>query len=350
MDNSEILKQVEKITGKKLRCKVPFEQLQFFADGNAYGCCPSLVNNYSLGNIIEKSYEEVWHGQKAQALRDSVLNGDYRFCNLESCISLANLKNDSKYNCSDGEWTETITRKNPKEVHFNIDVACNVCCLMCRDNHLFMSEAEQYEKIIDTKLLPLLEDAEKVYLDGSGEIFASKLCRKLVSKITANYPKIRFNIITNGILADEKNFEELGLKNRITTIELSVHAYTKETYDKIVRGGNYEKLMKNLKYLAELKKKGEIPFIWLNYVVTVYNYKELIDFQKFANELGVNTRIWEYRVWGNAELDRHYDEVAVFEPSHPQYNDFTEIISDKIFESPNCDINNKLRPLSLNGR
>lgn len=347
MEHSEILKKVKEITGKTLKCKVPFEQLQLFADGNAYGCCPSLVNHYKLGNIFNQSYEEIWHGEQAQKLRNSVLNGDYQYCNLESCITFNNLHNDSKYNCSEELWQEIITRKNPKEVHLNIDVSCNARCITCRDIYWNMPESEEYEKIIDEKLMPLLQDAEKVYMNGAGELFASKLCRKLVKKITTNYPNIIFNIITNGILADEENFEALGLTNRVNSIEVSVHALKKETYDKIVRGGNYDKLMKNLKYLADLKRKEEINFVWLNFVVTSYNYKELIDFQKFANDLDVNTRIWEYRVWGNAELDKHYDEVAVFEPTHPEYKDFVKIISNKIFESPNCDINNKLRPLSI---
>ena len=187
MDNSEILKEVKRITGKQLRCTVPFNQLQLFADGNAYVCCPSLVNHYSLGNIFEKSYEEIWHGEKAREFRQSVLDGDYRFCNLSSCITLNYLQSDSKYNCSDEEWQNTISRKNPKEVHLNIDVTCNVACIMCRDKYWTMREAEEYEKIIDTKILPLLQDAELVYMNGSGELFASKLCRTLVKKITSQW-------------------------------------------------------------------------------------------------------------------------------------------------------------------
>ena len=346
MDNSTILQEIKKITGKQLKCKVPFEQLQLFSDGNAYVCCPSLVNNYSLGNIIEKSYEDVWYGEKAKEFRKSVLDGSYKYCNLESCITLSNLQNDSKYNCSDEEWNEIINRKNPKEVHLNIDVTCNVCCITCRDKYWVMPEAKQYEEIIDKKIMPLLQDAEIVYMNGAGELFASRLCRTVVKKITKNYPKIMFNIITNGLLSDERNLTELGLLNRINSIEVSVHAFKKETYEKIVRGGKYERLISNLKYLSELKKQGLLNFIWLNFVVTSFNYKELIDFQKFANEIGVNTRIWEYRVWGNADLDKHYRDVAVFEPEHPEHSEFLKIISDKIFESPNCDINNKLRPLS----
>ncbi|MCR5261684.1 MAG: SPASM domain-containing protein [Candidatus Gastranaerophilales bacterium] len=349
MENSEILNEVKRITGKPLRCMVPFTQLQLFADGNAYGCCPSLVNKYSFGNLLEKDYEEIWHGEKANEFRQSVLDGSYKFCNLASCVSLNCLQSDSKYNSSDEEWEKVIRRKNPKEVHLNIDVACNVCCVTCRDKYWTMPEADEYAKIIDTKILPLLQDAEMVYLNGTGELFASKLCRNLVKKITSQFPKIRFNIITNGILADEKNLTELGLINRINSVEVSVHASTKETYDKIVKGGNFDRLMENLKYLSELKKQGAINFIWLNFVVTVYNYKELIDFQKFADKLDVNTRIWEYRIWGNASLDKHYDEVAVFEPNHPEYPEFVKIISNKIFENPNCDINNKLRPLSQSG-
>ena len=77
--------------------------------------------------------------------------------------------------------------------------------------------------------------------------FASKLCKNLIQKLTEAYPDLKFNLITNGILATKENIELYGLKNKILSIEVSMHAVTKETYDKIVRGGDFNAVMKNLK-------------------------------------------------------------------------------------------------------
>lgn len=346
MDNSEILSQAEHILGKKLRCVVPFEHLMFFPNGDVCTCCPALVNHYTLGNIFEQSFDEIWNGEKAKAFRQSVIDGDFEFCNLNSCLTLKNLRDNSRYNCSDELWNKALNANMPKEVHFNIDIACNAKCIMCRDEHLFMNEwTSQYAKIIDSVLILLLKEAEIVYIDGAGELFASELCKKLIPKITKTYPEIKINMITNGILATPENFEKYNLRGHVKSLEVSMHALTKETYDKIVLDGNYDKVMENLKFLSELKKSDEIEFFWLNFVVNAYNYKEMVEFQKFANSIGAMVNFWEYRKWGSAKLDEKYDEVAIFEPYHKDYQEYLKVIKNKIFDSPNCNINAKLKPL-----
>lgn len=345
MDNSEIIKETESYLGKKLQCIVPFEHLMFFQDGKVYSCCPSLVNKYTFGNIFEQSYEELWNGEKAKAFRQSILDGNYQFCDLKSCIT-RNIKDDCRFN-SPQIYDSAEVKTLPKMIHFNIDETCNAQCIMCRDKSIHNAEwIKKYEENVDKTLIPLLKNAETVYLNGSGELFASNLCKNLVKKITTIYPNIKFDIITNGILATEENLKETGLTDKVQSIEISMHAAHKEVYEKIVRGGNFDKLMKNLKFISSMKKSGNLDFFWLNFVVSSYNYEEMIDFQKLANELGATTNFWEYRTWGVAEMDKRYDEVAIFEPTHPNYEKYLKIINDDIFKSPNCNINAKLRPLS----
>lgn len=346
MKNQEILKKAKEVLGRDFTCIVPFEHLCFSCDGSIFPCCPALINNYAFGDILRSnSVDEIWNGEKAQKFRESVLDGSFRFCNLDSCINLNSIKNDLRFQSDLKD--KSIIADLPKEVFFHIDMACNVRCITCRDEKMFMeNEVKKYTEITDSILIPILKNAEKVYLNGAGELFASSLCKNLIQKITKIYPKIEFNIITNGILATEKNINEFGLRKKICSVEVSLHAATKETYDKIVRGGDFDKVIDNLKVLAEMKKNEEIYNIWLNFVVSSYNYKEMIDFQKLADNLGVNTRFWEYRKWGNAKLDERYEEVAIFEPFHPKYNEYLKIVKNKIFEQPNCEINNKLRPFA----
>lgn len=348
MDNSEIIKETEKFLGRKLQCVVPFEHLMFFPDGKVCSCCPALVKKYTFGNIFEQNYEELWNGKKAKAFRKTVLDGTYEFCDLNSCIS-KNIKNDSRFSENNKTYDCVEVNTLPKMVHLNVDETCNARCIMCRDKSFNNKECiDKYEENIDKTIIPLLKNAETVYLNGSGELFASDLCKKLVKKITSVYPNIRFSIITNGILANEENFKNLGLMDKVQSVEISVHSVYRETYEKIVRGGNFDKLMENLKFISQMKKSEKLDFFCLNFVVSLYNYREMIDFQKLANELGASTSFWEYRVWGTCQMDEKYDEVAIFEPSHPNYKEYLEVINHEIFKSPNCNINAKLRPLSTN--
>ncbi len=342
MDNKEVIEQAEKILGRRLYCRVPFEQLQFFSDGRAYACCSALVDKYTIGNIFEQNFEEIWNGEKISKFRESILDGSFKFCKLSSCLSLQTLKEDPRFRYKDGDDVKKL--KSPNMLHLNIDDSCNVKCIMCRDRNEYKAEiVKRYEEFFRKELDKILKNTEIVYLNGAGELFVSKICREITKRITSKYPHIKLDIITNGIYADRENFEELGIK-RLNSIEVSMHAYSKEVYNKIVRNGNYEKVMNNLKFLSQMKREGKLECFWLNFVVSAYNYKEMIKFQEFAESIGAKTNFWEYRRWGHTNFDKYYEENAIFEPTHRDYKEFKEITSNPIFDSENCSINKVLRP------
>lgn len=343
MSNEELLKKAKEKLGKPLKCAIPFEKAYIYSQGYVFNCCPAFMQQ-CLGNIFEQDIDKIWNGEKARKIRQSILDGKFEYCSLDNCIF--NLDKDEKF-LFDYSLYQSDIAPLPKHFELNIDRCCNAKCVMCRDKKEYESEeVKKFESIIDSKIIPMLKNAETVYLNGSGEIFASNLCKNLVKKISNTYPKIKFKIITNGILATDENINKLGLKGRLKTVEISIHAATKETYDKIVRGGDFDAVMKNLKNIAKMKRDGEIEYVQATFVVSSINYKEMIDFQKMVNDLDVATSFWEYRKYGNAEMDKHYEDFAVFEPYHPEYAEFLKIVQNDIFKSWNCDMGNKIRPLN----
>lgn len=343
MSNQELLEKAKEKLGKPLKCAMPFEKAYIFSKGYVYNCCPALINLYAIGNIFEQEFDEIWNGEKARKIRQSILDGNFEYCSLDNCVF--NLDKDEKF-LFDYSLYQSDIAPLPKHFELNIDKTCNARCIMCRDKKEYcLEDVKKFENIIDSKIIPILKNAETVYLNGAGEVFASKLCKNLIKKITQTYPKIRFELITNGILATEENIKELGLKGRLKSVEVSIHAVTKETYDKIVRGGDFNAVMKNLKNIAKMKSEDEIEYVQATFVVSSINYKEMIDFQKMANDLGIAASFWEYRKYGTAEMDNNYEEIAVFEPYHPEHAEFLKIVQNDIFKSRNCDMGNKIRPI-----
>ena len=75
---------------QKIFCSKPFEWFeitQLNDRGGVYLCCPSWLNT-CIGNIRHASVEEIWNGQKARAIRRSILNGSFQFCDVEKCAFL----------------------------------------------------------------------------------------------------------------------------------------------------------------------------------------------------------------------------------------------------------------------
>ncbi len=346
MNNTEILKKVEKILGHRLWCRGAFEELDFFDSGLVYNCCPHYTNDYSFGNIFNQTFDDIWNGDKAKEFRQSIIDGNFKYCNLGMCLPLNSLVNNYRFDVDEKGQLADINKQGPDYIQLNIERACNVRCITCRDCSPKPDDKETFEKkkeIFDNVIMPLCKNAIDVFINGAGEVFAGKLSLYAMKKISTTYPNIKFLIITNGILFNEKMYEKCGLKNRIRKIAFSIHAFNKETYEKIVIGGNFEKVKQNVEFAAMLKKKGEIDVVSLNFVVNVLNYKEMIDFQKWANELDVEVHFSDYRKWG-AKMDENYDEYAIFEPTHPQYKEYLKIVENDIFKSPNCEINLKLKP------
>lgn len=111
----------------------------------------------------------------------------------------------------------------------------------------------KFVAMIDDYFIPMLKNTELILIDGSGEVFCSKFGRQFIRKVCDKYPKIRFEILTNGFLCNEKNLKELGLYDKLSLITVSLHATTKETYEKIVKGIDFDKVIENIKFLSSVK-------------------------------------------------------------------------------------------------
>lgn len=65
---------------------------------------------------------------------------------------------------------------------------------------------------------------------------------------------------------------------------MSVDATTRETYEKIRKGGNWETLVRNLHFLGTQRRAGAIPGFEINMTVMRDNYREVYDFVRFGEE------------------------------------------------------------------
>ena len=322
-------------------CDKPFNFLETHCVGNGdvFVCCPSYINDYAIGNIHKNNtFEEIWNGEKSQEFRKTILDGSYKYCNLDLCY----FKNDKFIDFE----AAPVMKKYPKIVKFSHELQCNVRCLMCRDKHIYSTkeETEKLNNLIEPIFIPMLKDAEIVWLNGSGEFFASKHMRTLAKRIAQVYPNLKFGIHSNGLCFDKKNCDEIGITDRIEYVQISLHAATKRTYDKVVKDSDFDKIKKNIEWLSELYKQGQIKSFDLLFVISSLNYKDMIAFQKYANKLRCRTIFSTFRDWGT-EMGKNYKNYAVFEPNHPEYNNLTKILKHPIFKSPNCTLQNSLQAI-----
>ena len=289
-------------------------------NGNVYPCCPRFIDFYSFGNLFENNFQEIWFSEKANNFRNKILNNDYSFCNRNMCTSFSPRKREEVlYN-----WRKNSSCRYLRLAYNNV---CNVACKTCRDE--FKIKDTDNQKELTKKIIPLLENVEKIQLSTAGDVFASKDGIEFLKYITTKHPNIVFVIDTNGILLTDKLYETLNLKGKIENLHISIPGATKKTYDKIVRNGNFDAVMNNLQFLSQEIENGSISSITINMVISKYNYKEMSRMAKIAKKFKVSVLYTCYQPWEHTLLSKKYDELAVFETNNPLYKSFLNQLRKK---------------------
>lgn len=329
-----------------VKCLNPWNFLVVEANGDCFFCCVAfLKEKYAIGNIFEDDLNTIWNGERAKIYRQDFLDGKYSFCNVKACHFCYERYYDRN------NVSLSLTADLPKFVHLSYDHTCSQRCIFCRDKHNLFStqELEKWNSVIDSHLLPLLSNAEILSLNGAGEMFDSSHSMFLVSKIIEKYPNIKFEIYTNGINCSKENIEKLRLTDRIKTIHISINSATRETFKKIFRSDNFEKVKNNIIYLNSLKQEQKIKDIFLSFIVNEVNYKDMKPLMKLIEDLDVFVSFSATHS-SDSEFTQKEESYAIFKPTHYLHNEFIKVINDPIFKSPKCalDFDTNLKPIPFN--
>ena len=327
-------------------CKRPFENFEMDRSFEIYTCCPNYFKERQvLGSILQDSPENIWNSEAAQNLRQHIIKGDFSLCNTDRCCIYPTLEDISE---EELKKYSAICEKNPKYFGLYYDLVCNAKCTMCRDNFYnnYEEKTEFLNKIAEEKILPLLKDAEMVYLNGAGEVFYSIPTQYLIKRANELYPKLKYDLVSNGFLCNKENIEKLGLRNKIDKLTISIHAATEETHKKIFRTGSLQTILNNLKEIKEMKDNGEIPFIQLIFVITSMNYKEIPDFVKLAQDLNMVAVFCDYVAYDYTEMGRNGKEYNIIKPEHPLHKDLLEVLkSEELNDKQHCFLNPLIQSL-----
>lgn len=154
------------------------------------------------------------------------------------------------------------------------NISCRICGIWARPQ--WQEPDRILKEIVD--LLPYMQD---ICWQG-GEVF---LMKEFTSMLAEGVKCKNLNqvIFTNGLLLDEKNLEIIA-KGSVELV-LSIDGASKETYEYIRRGANFETLCKKLELIKEVRKStGAKINTYYNPVICRTNYKEILDMVEFAHK------------------------------------------------------------------
>ena len=321
-----------------LFCPQPFNRIEIYENGDVYNCCPPFVNYYSIGNIFNSSFEDIWNGEKQKELRRKILKGDFSLCS-----NLCNRKNNEEENKKN--YSENVI-EYPEEISISSDNTCNVRCKICRDENFHTEyNKEKLNEEIDNIWLPIFKNAKLLRFGCSGEPFASYKERLLIKKSAEKYPNLKFHFHTNGILGNEKLLKDLNVFDKIDTITVSLHSASRWTYNKIIRGGKYDRVMSNLKLYSEMKKENNLTNFRMIFVVYEENYKEMPKFVKLAKKFNAIAEFWALRENDVTEIGKNFKKYSIINPEHKKHKNFIKLLNNPIFDDKDVILYPELKQL-----
>ena len=215
----------------------------------------------------------------------------------------------------------------PRTMLIAVTTKCNIKCLMCTRDKIW-----DIPEHVKNEIVTMFKYLEVVVWQG-GEVFLYKHFFELLtlSKINEN---IRHIIITNGLFFTDKWIDLLlSIKNLDLTV--SIDGTTKDVYEKIRIGASFEKLNENLARFYNRKKQVDSNIsLTLRCAIMRSNYKQIVDFIKFAVKYGFNIVIF-------APVQNLYTDENIWNNLTDEMNDYIYeqyIIAEKLAKQNNINV------------
>ena len=164
---------------------------------------------------------------------------------------------------------------------------CNLQCKMCFRSAWFDEEIGEMNGDLFNKLIheiKAIDSIKTIFFGGIAEPFAHKDLLSMIKRAKETGKKVE--LITNGLLLNEDIIREL-IDLNLDMLWVSVDGCDMESYRNIRIGGNFEKLLKNLRLIKKFKMDLDAKTkLGLTFVAMKSNIEELPKIMALAHYVG----------------------------------------------------------------
>ena len=315
---------------KNYICGVPFNSLEIH-NNVCFVCCPSwLPNKIELGEIPLK---DVYNSEPIVDIRNSILDGSFKYCDKKLCPYLSKLVNygiesGPIHLKSNSNYTKPIIDNNtPDYLVLNFDRTCNYKCPSCRVDLIVESSEglKRIEKTIDEIDTYYSKNVKTLYITGTGDPFVSVSFRNYLRNFDPKkYPKLQnIHLHTNASMWNKEMWDSMpNIHKFVHTCEISIDAGTKDTYENKTRlGGNWDNLLTNLKFIGTIPTLTSIK---TSFVVQDSNYMEMEIFYNLMYSIfskKVEVFFGKITNWGTFS-EGEFKIKQVWNINHPEHELF----------------------------
>jgi radical SAM protein with 4Fe4S-binding SPASM domain len=278
-------------------CLAPSMMLYLDPSGDVRPCCK---NNVAIGNVGRTRLTEIWWGANRALLEKSVEAGDFSQgcvqCEAEMGAEGRDLVYPANFDRYEPDLAPTRSERWPLRMEFNLSNSCNLQCIQC--NGLLSSSIRLHREhqpplpkvygdqfFEDLELfIPHLVDAQF----AGGEPFMAAESYRVWDMIARLNPELPCTTVTNATQWNRRIQEVL--ETLVMGFVFSIDGVTKDTYEAVRIGADFESVMANVERYAAIARSHELP-LEVNYCQMLQNYHGLADVLRWAEERGMHVNV-----------------------------------------------------------
>lgn len=98
------------------------------------------------------------------------------------------------------------------------------------------------------------------------------------------------------------------------------------------KGGDFKRLMKNLAFISNLRKKGELRQVRLILIVQNENFLQIPDFIKLTKQFCFDNASFSMILpWSQSK--KEYEDKNIGSSEHPLHQDFLQVLRDSLLRN-----------------
>lgn len=172
----------------------------------------------------------------------------------------------------------------PTEIMIEPTAACNLRCPLCSNPVLKRTKGIMTQEMFEAVLTNLDAPIKEITIGLTGEPLINPHVFTFIKKLSSR--GIKCSLPTNGILFDRFSMNEI-FDSGLHHTNIAIDGATEQTYLKYRIGGDFTRLVKNIKALCDEKRRrnAKYPIITMQFLVMKTNEHEIDAIKKLATEL-----------------------------------------------------------------
>jgi len=307
-------------------CARPFTTALLNSDG-ALRCCPSSWMEQPLGHLRDGDLESQWNSRQAAALRQSILDASFRFCNHENCPFL---RLGGEGLPARASVDAPLMKKALGEALVEVPWGPDSVEYEAGDGRNALDGATVLGELFSFGL----SDARTLKL--SGPFNGPKLLEAIQAFPWDRYISLRLELKTRGLSLSPACWRAMApCHNAIQQIEVVLDTVNRRRFDANEPGISFAEHQQNLKHLAQLRAKGAFATLAFTFMVTSHSLDEMKAFVRRARRFRADIIGFHAESGGDADA---VDPIHL--PNSSEHASLCAILKDPLFTGSDIQLGN----------